>query len=286
VSVAKPDDPQPGEAKAGDPWPGEGATHRRSIRERLIGGEVARTILSLWSWLTFGLGVVLWLPMMAIVRLVTAPFDKGRYWTGYLFRKLPVVHQHINPLWTFRVSGKIPKDPRRPYIVVSNHESFVDILLISHLPFEMKWLSKAEMFKIPIVGWLMALAGDIRLHRGEISSAADAMKQCADRLDKRVSVMIFPEGTRSKTGELGKFKNGAFRLAIETGCPILPVAVSGCHTALRPKDWRLGYSTAEVRVLEPIEVDGLGTRDLYALRDKARNAIAAEIEVLRAELAR
>jgi 1-acyl-sn-glycerol-3-phosphate acyltransferase len=256
----------------------------RTIRQRLIGGEVQRTVLSIWSWLTFGLGVILWLPMMAIVRVVTAPFDKGRYWTGYLFRKLPVVHQHINPLWTFRVSGTIPKDPRRPYIVVSNHESFVDILLISHLPFEMKWLSKAEMFKIPVVGWLMALAGDIRLHRGEISSAADAMKQCEDRLNNKVSVMIFPEGTRSKTGELGKFKNGAFRLAVDTGVPILPVAVHGCRSALRSGDWRLGYSTAEVRVLEPIETAGLTHKDLYALRDKVRNAIAAEIEQLRIEL--
>jgi 1-acyl-sn-glycerol-3-phosphate acyltransferase len=257
---------------------------KRSLRQRLIGGELQRTLLSIWWWLTFGIGVIIWLPMMAIVRVVTAPFDKGRYWTGYLFRKLPVVHQHINPLWTFRVSGTMPTDPRRPYIVVSNHESFVDILLISHLPFEMKWLSKAEMFKIPVVGWLMSLAGDIKLSRGEISSATDAMKQCADRLEKKVSVMIFAEGTRSTTGDLGKFKNGAFRLAIETGCPILPVAVHGCHTALRPKDWRLGYSTAEVRVLEPIEVAGMTTRDVYALRDRARNAIAAEIEVLRAEL--
>ena len=261
-------------------------TGRRTLRERLIGSEIARTLLSIWSWLTFGIGVVIWLPLMATVRVVTAPFDKGRYWTGYLFRKLPVLHQHINPLWTFRVSGKMPNDPRRPYIVVSNHESFVDILLISHLPFEMKWLSKAEMFKIPVVGWLMSLAGDIRLSRGEISSATDAMNQCRDRLGKKVSVMIFPEGTRSKSGELGKFKNGAFRLAIETGCPILPVAVSGCHTALRPKDWRLGYSTAEVRVLDPIEVDGMTTRDVYMLRDQARTAIAAEIDVLRAELAK
>ena len=241
-------------------------------------------MLSIWSWITFGLGCILWLPAMAFVRLVTAPFDKGRYWTGYMFRKLPVVHQHLNPLWTFRVSGDIPTDPRRPYIVVSNHESFVDILLISHLPFEMKWLSKAEIFKIPIVGWLMTLAGDIPLTRGKLSSVADAMKQCEDRLAKKVSVMIFPEGTRSKSGELGVFKNGAFRLAIDTGIPILPIAVHGCHTALRPKDWRLGYSTAEVRVLAPIQVEGLTRKDIYAVRDQARNAIAAEIKVLRAEL--
>ena len=258
--------------------------HRRSLRERLVSREPARSILSAWSWFTFGVLVVVWLPLMTAVWLVTAPFDNGRYRTGYLFRKLPVVHSYINPFWKFRVSGSLPSDPRRPYVVVSNHESFVDILLISHLPFEMKWLSKAEMFKIPVVGWLMSLANDIRLSRGEISSASDAMKQCADRLSKKVSVLIFAEGTRSTTGELGKFKNGAFRLAIETGCPILPVAVHGCRSALRPKDWRMGFSTAEVRVLEPIEVEGLTNRDMYALRDKARNAIAAEIEVLRAEL--
>ena len=268
------------------PTPGPASPRgRRSLHERLIGGEVARTLLSIWWWLTFALGLIVWLPLVAIVRVVTAPFDSGRYWAGYLFRKLPVVHQHLNPLWTFRVSGTIPDDPRRPYIVVANHESFVDILLISHLPFEMKWLSKIEMFKIPVVGWLMALADDVRLTRGEISSATDAMNQCKDRLAKKVSVLIFAEGTRSTSGELGKFKNGAFRLAIETGCPILPVAVSGCHSALRPKDWRLGYSTAEVRVLAPIEVAGLTSKDVYMLRDQTRDAIAAEIEVLRAELA-
>ena len=245
-----------------------------------------RTILSLWAWLVIGVCVAIWLPMMIIVRVVTAPFDKGRYWTGFLFRKLTVVSTKLNPLWSFRVSGTIPTDPRRPYIVVSNHESFVDIMLISHLPFEMKWLSKVENFRIPAMGWEMSLAGDIRLTRGEVGSAADAMKQCADRLSKKVSVMFFPEGTRSKTGEMGEFKSGAFRLAIETGTPILPLVVSGCRSALRPHDWRLGVSTAEVRVLEPIEVDGLTEDDIHTLRDRTRDVIAAELDVLRAELAR
>jgi 1-acyl-sn-glycerol-3-phosphate acyltransferase len=256
-------------------------TAQGSLGRRLVGGEVQRTLLSLWAWLLLGVLIVIWLPLMAIVRLVTAPFDRGRYWTGYLFRKLPVVHQKLNPLWTFKVSGTMPADPRRPYVVVSNHESFADIMLISHLPFEMKWLSKASLFRMPVLGWLMSLAGDIRVNRGEIASATDAMVQCEDRLAKKVSVMIFPEGTRSDTGELGKFRNGAFRLAIESGCPILPIAVHGSRDALRPKDWRFGYAKAEVRVLAPIEVEGLTKRDTYALRDQARAAIAAAIDDLR-----
>ena len=84
-----------------------------------------------------------------------------------------MVHQRLNPLWHFRVSGTLPDDPRRPYIVVSNHESFVDILLISHLPWEMKWLSKIEMFKIPVVGWLMRLAGDVPSRRGDAQQRHD-----------------------------------------------------------------------------------------------------------------
>ena len=87
--------------------------------------------------------------------LVTAPFDKGRYAAGYAFRKLAVVHQWLNPLWRFRTSGVKIKDPRRPYVVVANHQSFVDMLLISQLPWEMKWLSKEDFFKYPLVGWLM-----------------------------------------------------------------------------------------------------------------------------------
>ena len=103
--------------------------------------KLSLTLWSVWSWFVFGMCILLWLPLMGIVWLVTAPFDPPRYWTGYLFRRLTVVHEKLNPLWTFRVAGTMPTDPRNPYVMVSNHESFVDILLISHLPWEMKWLS-------------------------------------------------------------------------------------------------------------------------------------------------
>ncbi len=260
-------------------------TATRSLRHRIIGGSAGRTIFSVWSWLVFGVCVIVWLPLVALVRLVTAPFDPGRYWAGYMFRKLTVVHQVLNPLWRFRVRGERITDPRRPYIVVANHESFVDILLISHLPFEMKWLSKSEFFKLPLAGWMMRLAGDIPLVRGERDSTVDAMEQCRDRLRKKVSVMIFPEGTRSPDGALGRFKSGAFRLAIETGTPILPLAVHGTRTALRKHDWRFGVSDAEVRVLEPIPTEGMTTRDAFRLRDHARSAIAAALEEMRGSAA-
>jgi len=232
-----------------------------------------------------GTVIIVFLPLVAITRLVTAPFDPGRYHAGLLFRKLTVVHEKLNPLWTFRVTGNVPDDPRHPYVVVANHESFVDILLISQLPFELKWMSESEFFKIPLLGWMMSLAGDIKIVRGDRKASAQALIDTRDRLAKRVSVMIFPEGTRSQTGELAEFKDGAFRVAIQAGVPIIPLAVIGTRDALIKRDWRFGYSDAEVRILEPIPTDGMTKADVPALRDRARDAIADALETMRAERA-
>src|ERR1700694_2609361 len=125
-----------------------------------------QSILSLWAWLVLVLCILIWFPLLLVVRLFTAAFDRGNYLTGYLFRRIGPAMATLNPLWRFRYSGKMPADPRRPFVVVSNHESFADILLISHLPWEMKWLSKAELFRIPVMGWMMWLAGDISVNRG------------------------------------------------------------------------------------------------------------------------
>lgn len=238
-------------------------------------------MLSIWSWLVLGIVVIIWTPLVALTLLVTYPFDKGRYAPGYLFRKLTVVHQVLNPLWTFRTSGTMITDPRRPYVVVANHQSFVDILLISHLPWEMKWLSKESILKIPCVGWMMRMAGDIRLVRGQKDSVIAAMASMHDRLSKKVSVMVFPEGTRSKDGHVKAFKDGAFRLAIEAQVPILPMVVNGADTALVKGDWRLGVSDAEVRVLEPISTEGLTLDDIPELRERVRDIIVAELAKMR-----
>ncbi len=242
-----------------------------------------RTLLSVWAWMVLAVLLIVGLPLVALTRLVTAPFDPGRYHAGLLFRKVAVVHQRLNPLWSFKISGVVPSDPRRPYVVVANHESFVDILLISHLPFEMKWMSKSEFFKIPFLGWMMWLAGDIRLVRGTKKAGVQALLDCRDRLEKRVSVMIFPEGTRSESGELGEFKDGAFRLALQVGAPILPLAVLGSRDGLVKHDWRFGSTRAEVRILDPIDTDSYSKADVEQLRDKTREVIAAALIEMRAE---
>jgi 1-acyl-sn-glycerol-3-phosphate acyltransferase len=241
-----------------------------------------QSILSLWAWLVLVLCILLWFPVMLILLLLTIPFDPGRYVIGYVFRRIGPVMATLNPLWKFRYSGSMPANPRRPYVVVSNHESFADILLISHLPWEMKWLSKAELFRIPVMGWMMWLAGDIPVKRGFGPSAVEAMERCRQVLRRRVSVMIFPEGTRSKTSELLPFKDGAFRLAVEAGVPILPLAVSGTGTALPKHGWRFGRSAAEVRVLEPVDTAGLTLADVPSLKAGIRDRIVQARDALAA----
>jgi 1-acyl-sn-glycerol-3-phosphate acyltransferase len=240
-----------------------------------------RSILSLWSWFALGVIVIVWTPIVFLVWIATTPFDKGRYATGYTFRRLCVLHQWLNPMWKFKTSGQLPANKRNPYVMVSNHESFVDMLLLSHLKMEMKYLSKESILRIPLVGWMMKMSGDVSLLRGDRSSGAAALIVCEKWLKRKMSVMIFPEGTRSFDGEMRSFKDGAFVLAIRTQTPMLPVVVHGTRSALRKSDWRMGDAKAEVRVLEIIETTGMTLNDVPALRDRVRDAMIAEIAKMR-----
>jgi 1-acyl-sn-glycerol-3-phosphate acyltransferase len=244
-----------------------------------------KRLVSLWVWVAAAVLVLLWVPWLALVYAVTAPSDPGRYVVGRWFRRAAVTVTRLNPFWRFRTTGFLVPDPRRPYVAVANHESFADIFLLSHLPWEMKWLSKESIFKIPFMGWMMRMAGDIAVRRGDVNSRAQALEECRDRLAKGVSVMIMPEGTRSADGQVQKFHDGAFRLAVETGCPILPIAVAGTRACIAKGSWMIGRANAIARVLDPIETTGLTLDDVPALRERVRHMIAEARAGLLRELA-
>jgi 1-acyl-sn-glycerol-3-phosphate acyltransferase len=230
------------------------------------------------------LTVIVGFVYVSLVWLVTAPFDPGRYAAGRAFRHLAVFATWVNPYWRFRTDGVRVPDPRRPYVAVSNHESYADIFLISTLPWEMKWMAKDTIFKIPVMGWMMRMAGDIPITRGNRDSAVQAIAAGRDRLLKRVSIMIFPEGTRSRSAEMLPFKDGAFRLAIEQGAPILPMAVAGTRHAMAKGSFRFRRAVAICRVLPPVETAGLTLDELPALRERVRLIIDAARHALQREL--
>jgi 1-acyl-sn-glycerol-3-phosphate acyltransferase len=227
---------------------------------------------SAWVWFAVTLLVLIWLPLLALIRVFDR--DPVHYTTGRWFRRLGVAMTKVNPLWQLHVTGfSVPRD-RVPFVVVSNHQSFADIPLISHVPWEMKWIGKTELFSIPIVGWMMSLAGDISVDRKDARSGARTLIKAASYLERRCPVMFFPEGTRSPDGRVGRFTDGAFHLAIRTHTPILPIAVEGSSDALPKHSWRFGKpSDIYVHVLDPIPTDGLTQADLPALRDRVRSAI-------------
>ncbi|MGK2961083.1 MAG: lysophospholipid acyltransferase family protein [Gemmatimonadaceae bacterium] len=239
-------------------------------------------ILNAVAWTTTLLVLTLGIFYVAAVWLATAAFDRGRYYTGRAFRHLAMAQVKLNPLWHFETDGRAPDNPRLPYVAVSNHESYADIFLISHFPWEMKWLSKDTIFRIPFMGWMMRMANDIPIKRGKRESVVSAVAGCRDRLAKKVSVMIFPEGTRSPSGDMLPFKDGAFRLAIESGVPILPIAVAGTRHCMAKHSFEFKRARAKARVLEPIPTTGMTMDDVPALRDQAR----AVIEGARRDLAR
>ncbi len=240
------------------------------------------TLVSIWTWTVLGIALALAMPFVFLWRLIGWPVDRVNYFGGRLFRLAGTVPARLTPRWRFEVRGRRPDRPRNPYVVVCNHESFADILLLSHLPWEMKWLSKIEIMRIPVVGWEMWAACDVGVTRGRTTSAREAMADCRDRLRKKVSIMIFPEGTRSPHRDLLPFKDGAFRLAIEAGVPILPLALSGTRDAIARHDWRINPAHAVVEILEPEPT--VGVTDIQALKQRVQARIRIARDRLREEL--
>lgn len=231
---------------------------------------------SLWAWAAITTLIVTWLPLLAVIRLFDR--DPAHYRTGYWFRRLGCYMTRVNPSWRVQVSGYRVDDPRRPYVVVSNHQSLADIPVISCLPWEMKWVAKSELFRIPFVGWMMRLAGDIEVDRADPKSRSRVLLGVRRYLQNKCSVMFFPEGTRSRDGRVLDFNEGAFMLAIKEQIPILPVVVDGTRGALPKHSWRFGEAPdVRVHVLPPVETTGLTRADGSRICREIRARIIEEL---------
>ena len=215
------------------------------------------------------------LPAQMILLAVTLPFDRTRTVPGRFIRLVAVAISRTFPPWRLRVVGRWPGPG--PYVVVSNHQSMLDVLLLSRLPHEMKWVAKESLFRVPWVGWMFTLAGDISVRRGDAESGSGALRKARRYLDRGMSVMIFPEGTRSRSGALQSFKSGAFRLALEAGVPILPVAVSGTAAGLPRGSSGVRPCRGVAQVLEPVSA-APGLDDAILLRDEVHRRITAALE--------
>lgn len=230
---------------------------------------------SILFWTFFATSMVPFFAVGLLIWLVTFPFDRNRRILHLYSCFWAQTYLHVNRAkQQFQGREKLPW--RGAAVLVSNHESLGDILVLFGLYRPYKWVSKASVFRAPFLGWNMWLNGYVGLVRGNRGSIVKMMSDCRAWLDRGVPVLMFPEGTRSPDGEIQPFKDGAFRLAVEQGCPVIPIVLTGTADAL-PKHGFLfrGQVDARVRILDPVDPAPFNG-DYGALRDAVRALMVAE----------
>lgn len=171
-------------------------------------------------------------------------------------------------------------------VVAANHESFCDILvLLATLPMQVRFLTKRSVFRVPVLGWSIAAAGFVAVDRGDRARGAATVETALRRLEGGRSLVIFPEETRTRNGELLPFKRGAAHLALKSALPLLPVGIAGTFHILPRGTWEIRPGPVVVAVGDPIDVAGRSLRDRDAVTQETRDRIAVLREEAAAALA-
>ena len=190
------------------------------------------------------------------------------------------LYTYVFPYWRVSVRNRERLRNDTAYVIVSNHQSLLDILVLFRLYRHFKWVSKHAVFRVPFVGWNMTLNRYIKLRRGDRGSVEQMMNACEKTLAEGSSVMIFPEGTRSDDGQLRPFKHGAFTLAQRCHVPLLPIVVNGSSRALPKRGFVLqGRHHIYVRVLDEIPPAEFANVPVDTLIDDVRGRIATALTV-------
>jgi 1-acyl-sn-glycerol-3-phosphate acyltransferase len=203
--------------------------------------------------------------------------DPNRALADRYLRAIARAMMKIYPAWKVHVEGTRHLALGGPFVIVVNHQSFADLMAMCFLGHDTKYLGKQSVFKVPVFGWALRTAGQVPVERGNKQSGARALAKLGEWLDRGVSVAIFPEGTRTDDGTIGKFKMGAFKLAIEKKRPIVPIVISGARDLL-PKHsliLKKGHANVWLRVLEPISTSDLEEDDVEMLAERTRAKMLA-----------
>ncbi len=188
------------------------------------------------------------------------------------------------PRWRVKIEGKEHLEKGKNYVIVSNHQAFYDIPLLHMLKFNARWVAKRELLRFPFVGHAMLIHGDILLKRGDAASAKAMFTKAKRELERGVSIVIFPEGTRTKTGRMGRFKEGAFLLARQTGAEILPVVIEGTGSAFRDGWKPLCPHTFRIRVLPAIDRETVRNTSPREMAVRVHDRILEEHRKMRPDL--
>src|SRR6056297_2759754 len=243
---------------------------------------VLKFLGSVYIWILILLTIFLFSPVFIVIWLFTFWFDKRLYclnWFGVLWGS---VYTKFVPWWKIEVEGKEKIKKGRTYIIIANHQSMEDILAMYRLGVPFRWVSKAEVFKLPVYVWFMRIKGDIKLLRTSKDSIKKMIMDGEGVLRLGCNLIIFPEGTRSKTGQLGNFKEGAFRLAHTTHKPVLPVIISGTvPDIINPYGLFYGKHRVRLKVLDEIPYEEFCQTDVKDFTKQTREIFEKELAIVK-----
>jgi 1-acyl-sn-glycerol-3-phosphate acyltransferase len=217
-------------------------------------------VKSILVWIIGICFMVVLFPVTFLIWLAVLPFDKERAVIHRLLVYQSFILTRIMPIWGIDAKGREKAIRGTTCVVISNHQSILDILFINSLLYKYKWISKIENVKVPFLGWYLKMADYITVDRGNEESKVEMLEKSFSCLKRGTSIMLFPEGTRSADCEIGFFKRGAFQLAIQAGVPILPIVIDGTGGILPKHGLIFGSGHhIKIRVFEPVMPASFGT---------------------------
>lgn len=239
---------------------------------------------SLGVWFLGIILIVIFFPVTFIVWLIMLPFDRNRIVTHWMLIYQSVIISNLVPIWKIKIEGREKAIPGTTYVIIANHQSILDILLINCLGYRFKWISKIENNRRPVLGWYLKMADYLTVDRGDKESKEKMLAEAYDCLKREISITLFPEGTRSADCQISFFKRGAFQLAISAKKPILPVLIDGSGGVL-PKHGIIfgGFHRIKIRVLDPVSPVDFVTDDCDALAMHFQQMMTNALQDLRNE---
>jgi len=234
---------------------------------------------SIVAWITMAITSVIITPFFLLVWISTFWWDRRRVATHMMGTFWAWHYQSLIPFWKLHLEGRKKIPWNRPVVMVANHRSLIDILALYKIRRPFKWTSKDENFRLPFIGMVLSLTNSIRIKRESLRSGAQFLSQAETEIAKGSSILLFPEGTRSKTTKMRPFKEGAFLLAKKMGCGVIPIVHIGSEKTFERGSWVLkGSAPIHIRVLDEIpaaEVEKLEVKELMMMvREKMEEGIA------------
>lgn len=237
------------------------------------------TIFSILLWLYWSTCIILCFFVVLVLYVITLPFDRYNRIPNKAVKMLAWIMMKVNPGWTFEITGADLSKLGKPTIVVANHQSFLDMPLSYMLPWTMKWVAKKDLFRIPIFGWIISMTGHLAIDR-QSSRSVKKLDKLLQPIKDGIPAMIFPEGTRTRDGNLQPFKNGAFKLAMRYNFNILPIALEGGYQAMPSGSWKVAKRQHfQLSVLDP--VDSNEFESLEEFKKTVHSSIKRELADLR-----